>query len=138
MQELYYETALNEIKNGKKETHWIWYIFPQLKGLGTSAMSEYHGIENIEEAREYLKHNLLRKNLLEICEILLQLNSNDILNIMEYPDNLKLQSSMTLFKEAEPNLQIFEMILKKYYNGSLDLQTIKILKAQEKMNGIEN
>ena len=84
-----YAMALKEIKNGRKRNHWMWYIFPQLKGLGTSAMAQYYGLENLEEAKEYYNNNYLRKNLLEITKALLSLDNTNIESILGYPDNLK-------------------------------------------------
>lgn len=123
-----YQKALNEIKNGKKVTHWIWYIFPQLKGLGQSRMSEYYGIQNLEEAKVYLSNPLLRTHLIEICEVLLSLNTDNIVAVMGKPDDKKLKSCMTLFDMAKDSLEIFQMILDKYYNGKKDYRTIKKLR----------
>ena len=124
-----YEKALEEIKNGRKETHWMWFIFPQLVGLGYSYYANYYGIFSLEEAREYLKCELLRKRLLEISNELLKLNDN-IINIFGYPDCFKLQSSMTLFMKADSSILIFQEILDKFYEGKQDEQTIKILKRK--------
>ena len=128
-QEGIYEKALEEIKNGRKETHWMWFIFPQLVGLGYSYYANYYGIFSLEEAREYLKCELLRKRLLEISNELLKLNDN-IINIFGYPDCFKLQSSMTLFMKADSSILIFQEILDKFYEGKQDKQTIKILKQK--------
>ena len=126
-QERDYESALEEMKNGKKETHWIWYIFPQLKGLGSSSMADYYGIDGIEEARAYLENEYLRNHLLEITKAILSIPTNNIKNVMDPPDDLKLKSSMTLFYEATKN-EIFKQVLEKYYEGKLDEHTIKLLK----------
>ena len=126
-QEEDYETALKEIRSGKKRSHWIWYIFPQLVGLGSSFNAEYYGIKNQEEAEAYLKNEVLYHHLVEICEALLELESNDIVDIMRYPDNLKLQSSMTLFDFITLHDSIFRSVLEKFYQGEKDKQTIKML-----------
>ena len=105
-QEKDYDLALKEIKNGKKESCWIWYIFPQVKGLGSSMTSEEYGIKDIEEAKEYLENETLKSHLIEITQALLDLEEDNIDNIMHYPDNLKLKSSMTLFKKVEETYNI--------------------------------
>lgn len=122
-----YQQALTEIKNGKKASHWIWYIFPQIKGLGRSAMSEYYGIQDIDEAKAYLADAILSKRLIEICEVLLSLDTNDAVEVMGRPDDKKLKSSMTLFDAATDSLEIFQMVLDKYYNGKKDNLTLRIL-----------
>ena len=91
-----YETALNEIKNGYKESHWMWYIFPQIRGLGMSEIAQYYEIRNLDEAKEYLANDILRNHLFEISQALLNLSTNDPLEVLGYLDNLKLKSCMTL------------------------------------------
>lgn len=125
-QDLYYDNALVEIKNGRKRSHWIWYIFPQLVELGYSATSKYYGIRNIDEARAYLDNNILKNHLIEISKEVYKLDGN-ITNIMSYPDDLKLKSSMTLFSIADPSIDIFKNILDKFYNGGVDQTTIDLL-----------
>lgn len=126
-QENDYETALNEIENGHKQSHWIWYIFPQLQGLGFSSMSQYYGIKDEEEAIDYMNHPVLRERLLEISQALLSLDCNDPVRVIGYPDNLKLQSSMTLFSivSKEP---VFQKVLDKFYDGQEDQSTLENLK----------
>ncbi len=125
----YYNDALNEIRNGKKEGHWIWFIFPQLKGLGASSTNAmYYELKDINEAKEYLNNPTLRKDLIEISEALLMSNEYDITKIMHYPDNLKLHSSMTLFSLLEPNCKTFRMVLEKFYDGKLDEATVNLIK----------
>ena len=126
-QERDYPVALQEIKSGRKLSHWIWYIFPQIKGLGYSETAQYYSIEDVEEAKAYLNNEYLHNNLVEICQELLKLKSNDIVDIMGYPDNLKLCSSMTLFNFVAPDEDIFKKVLDKYYNGKLDTKTLEIL-----------
>lgn len=126
-QELDYDMALLEIKSGRKRSHWIWYIFPQLVELGYSSMAKYYGIKNIDEAKAYLNNITLKKHLLEISEELYKLDGN-ISNIMGYPDDLKLKSSMTLFSIADPSNDIYKKILDKFYNGEVDQVTIDLLK----------
>lgn len=126
-QELDYDMALLEIKSGRKRSHWIWYIFPQLVELGYSSTAKYYGIKNIDEAKSYLNNITLKKHLLEISEELYKLDGN-ISNIMGYPDDLKLKSSMTLFSIADPSNDIYKKILDKFYNGEVDQVTIDLLK----------
>lgn len=98
-----YDAALREIRAGQKRSHWIWYIFPQIQGLGMSSIAQYYAIESLEEAKAYLQEPTLRARLLEISEALLGLQTGDPSRVMGYPDDLKLRSSMTLFAEAEPD-----------------------------------
>lgn len=126
MQELYYEVALSEIKDGYKRTHWIWYIFPQLKGLGQSYNSEYYGFDGVDEVIEYMKNPYLRNNMIEICNELYKLDDS-IENIFGYPDYLKLNSCMTLFEYSIPEEKIFGKIIDKFYNGKKDSVTLEIL-----------
>ena len=125
-----YNVALNEIKNGKKLTHWIWYIFPQLKELGFSNTSLYYGISSIEEAKEYLKNEYLNNHLIEITEALLNLENKDIVEVLGYPDNLKVKSCMTLFYYASNN-EIFKKVIDKFYNGEFDINTVKLIKSTD-------
>lgn len=125
--ELYYSVALMEIKYGHKRSHWMWYIFPQLKGLGYSSKSEFYGLTGVEEVKQYMNNDYLKNNMYEICEELLKLDDN-IDNIFGYPDNLKLKSSMTLFEYAIPDSLIFKEIIDKFYNGNRDEKTLEILK----------
>lgn len=127
-QEENYQKALSEIKQGKKQTHWIWYIFPQLKELGASTTAKYYGLANIEEAKEYYSNEYLKTNLLEISRALLEIENKNIKNIMGYPDYLKLKSCMTLFQHVNPNEKVFCSVLDKFYNGKRDEKTINLLK----------
>ena len=127
-QERDYDTALKEIKAGHKLSHWIWYIFPQLGELGFSPTAKFYGIADLDEARAYLSDNLLRSRLMEISQALLDLPTNDIDAIMGYPDNIKLCSSMTLFHLAEPECEIFQKVLDKYFNGKPDEKTVTLCK----------
>ena len=126
-QEDSYEIALNEIKNGRKRSHWIWYIFPQLKGLGRSSTAEYYGIDGIDEAKEYYNNDYLKKHLLEITSELLLLENDNIDYIMGYPDNLKLLSCMTLFNEVDKSNDLFMKVINKYYDGRKDDSTLRLL-----------
>ena len=125
-QENTYFVALQEVKSGKKQSHWIWYIFPQIAGLGFSSTSKYYSIKDKNEAIEYLKNNTLKNRLIEICEALLSLESDDATYVMGYPDDLKLKSSMTLFSEVS-DIDVFKKVLDKFYNGEKDVMTISLL-----------
>ena len=119
----YYETALQEIKAGRKQSHWMWYIFPQIHGLGHSTMEMYYEIQSKAEAVEYWNDPVLRSHMVEICQELLKLEGS-IDWIMGYPDNLKLRSSMTLFWLVT-NEPIFKAVLDKFYSGELDDYTVQ-------------
>lgn len=122
-----YMTALSEIKNGYKRSHWMWYIFPQIKGLGYSSTSIYYGIESIEEAQVYLEHPVLNAHLTEICEALLMHKEKSPAEILGPVDAMKLHSSMTLFHLAAPENPLFIKVIRQYFQGNLDETTIQIL-----------
>ena len=126
-QERDYFKALNEIKKGKKTTHWIWYIFPQLDGLGYSSTAKYYGIKGENEAIEYIENEYLRNHLLEISNELLKIENKSINDIMGYPDDLKLKSCMTLFDYVS-DYEVFSKVLEKYFDGKHDEITLKMLK----------
>lgn len=130
-QKFTYEEALREIQTGRKRTHWIWYIFPQLKGLGYSYNATLYGINDIQEAKEYIAHPVLRHRLIEISQALLDLKALTAEEIFGYVDAMKVRSSMTLFRAADPEITVFDAVLKKYYKDQPDRQT-------ERMLGIEN
>lgn len=122
-----YDCAKQELLNGHKESHWMWYIFPQIKGLGQSASSIYYAINDLYEARAYMNNDILRAHMLELCHILLDLNEDSINYIFSYPDDLKLQSCMTLFLECCPKYPEFKQVLDRYYNGAEDMKTVAII-----------
>lgn len=122
-----FDVALKEVKEGYKRSHWMWYTFPQIIGLGSSRTSVYHSIKDLEEAKAYMENPTLRDHMLTICEALVALDSSDAHYIFGSPDDLKLQSSMTLFKEACPDLDIFQKVLDKFYEGRIDPRTIEII-----------
>ncbi len=121
-----YETALSEVRNGKKESHWIWYILPQLRGLGSSYNANYYGLRGLDEAQEYLKNPILAAHMKEILRELLNLSTNNPEDIFGKLDAKKLKSSMTLFDLVSPD-NIYSRILDKYFNGQRDNRTIYIL-----------
>lgn len=129
-QEQDYEQALKEIRNGRKVSHWIWYIFPQLRGLGKSYMSDYYGIRDLDEAKAFLQDPYLGKHLQKILEALLNLDNDNATQIMGRPDDMKLKSSMTLFACADPENAVFEKVLEKFYNGHKDGRILKMLSKE--------
>ncbi|WP_462264669.1 DUF1810 domain-containing protein [Mucilaginibacter sp.] len=122
-----YATALSEIENGRKRSHWMWYIFPQIQGLGFSSTSKYYAIENRREAEAYLNHTILGERLIEISNALLKLPSNNPHQIFGSPDDIKLKSCMTLFSSLPATNAVFQMVLNKFFGGSPDQQTLRIL-----------
>ena len=122
-----YNQALKEIENGEKLTHWSWYIFPQLKGLGSSPKAEFYGIKDLQEAKLYLTNDYLKNNLIQISQALLNLKTNNPTEVLGYPDDLKLKSCMTLFCVADSNINVFREVINKYYNGEFDNETISLL-----------
>lgn len=121
-----YKDVICELKNGNKESHWMWFVFPQLKGLGKSETAEYYGIENINEAIAYTNNKTLWNRYLECCEILLDLNNLTIYEILGTIDSLKLCSSLTLFYEASKE-PLLEKLLIKYFNGNKCNLTLNLL-----------
>lgn len=123
------EQALSEIKAGTKRTHWMWYIFPQFKGLGFSETARFYSIQSIDEARNYLAHPILGERLKEISLVLLNLGENYSANsIFGYPDDLKLKSSMTLFSAVNySDEKIFSCVIDRFFNGQLDEKTLSLL-----------
>ena len=129
-QENTYETALSEIKNGKKETHWMWFIFPQLRGLGTSSMSNIYGISGLEEAKAYLKHPVLSKRLYKICHELLEHKDKSVYKIFGDIDAMKLKSSMTLFALVDECYDEFNEVLMCFFDYDFCPVTEDLIKEQ--------
>lgn len=132
-QQRQYAEALGEIKNGRKESHWIWFIFPQLDGLGSSPLSKKYAIKNKDEARAYLGHDILGPRLVEITNALLKLEGKSAFEIMGSPDNLKLKSCMTLFALVSEQA-VFQRVLDKYFEGKPDEQTMALLNDSKQNN----
>ncbi len=126
-QQTYFQIALREIKSGQKRSHWMWFIFPQIAGLGYSETAKYYAIRDMEEAKAYMEDATLRNNLVEIAAALLEVDSNDAAAVMGWPDNLKLKSSMTLFALAKPEYEVFQRVLDKFFEGEKDPKTLEIL-----------
>lgn len=122
-----YAIALTEIKAGRKRSHWMWYMFPQVAGLGYSEMAKLYAIQNREEAIAYLKHPVLGARLIAISEALLAVHSNNATEVMGSPDDLKLRSSMTLFALLPDTAPVFEEVLKKFFQGEKDKATLQLI-----------
>ena len=126
-QEYNYKIALDEIRKGRKESHWIWYIFPQISSLGYSDMAKYYGINDLEEAKKYIDNEILGDRLIEISNELLKLNADDLIYVLGDIDTLKVKSCMTLFELVSDN-SVFSEVLEKYYNGERDEKTLQLVK----------
>lgn len=122
-----YLDALKEIKNGKKQTHWMWFVFPQIKGLGFTDYNIFYGIANLEETQQYYDHPILGKHLIEITEALLNIENKTALEILGKPDERKLKSCMTLFSLLPNVSDCFELVLHKYYDNIKDNKTLQII-----------
>ena len=122
-----YAAALAEVRRGRKTSHWMWYIFPQIAGLGQSSTARYYSIRDLEEAREYYAHPVLGQRLREISGVLLELRDSDPVAVFGGIDSMKLKSSMTLFAVAAPDDPLFLQVLDKYYGGEQDALTLRIL-----------
>ena len=132
--EMSYQIAAAELRAGRKQSHWMWYIFPQLKGLGQSSMSEYYGIADIEEAAAYLSDPILGAHTAELCNILLSLPTNDAYAVFGSPDDKKLRSSMTLFWLAAEDPTPFLAVLDKFFGGKCCGRTRKLSDRQTEEN----
>jgi uncharacterized protein (DUF1810 family) len=128
-QDRVYSNVLSELKSGNKQTHWIWYIFPQLSGLGRSPTSQYYAIKSKPEAVSYLNHPILGARLKECTEILLGIENKTAREILGRPDDLKFRSSMTLFAYISGPGSVFEKVLEKYFHGDRCHRTLSFLKA---------
>ena len=121
-----YATALAEIKSGKKRSHWMWYIFPQIHGLGVTPTSQYYAIKSLQEAQDFLADPYLGTNLINITSALLDLDTNNASAVFGFPDDLKLRSCMTLFAQVS-DFDVFDKVLDKYFDGKKDDRTLQIL-----------
>ncbi len=126
-QEKDFQIASSEIKNGRKQSHWMWYIFPQIQGLGFSETSKFYAIKDIDEAENFLMHPILGNRLIELCNNLLELKSDNAHEIFGSPDDLKLKSSMTLFSSLQNSNPVFQLVLEKFFNGAKDNKTLRII-----------
>lgn len=126
-----YQRALSEVKAGHKSTHWMWYIFPQIAGLGFSRTAQFYSICDLDEAKAYLRDEVLAVHMKELCEALIALKTNDASQVFGWPDDMKLRSCMTLFELADPDQKLFGGVLDKFFEGKRDENTIKILKNKK-------
>lgn len=127
-QEHSYSAALSEIRSGRKKTHWMWFIFPQVAGLGFSSTSVFYAINSLDEARAYLAHPVLGNRLEACCKALLELKGLTAHEIFGSPDDLKLRSSMTLFARVSTRGSVFEQVLARHFGGKPDIHTLQLLK----------
>lgn len=125
-QEHDYARALSEIRSGRKRSHWMWYIFPQIHGLGVTPTSQYYAIRSLQEAKDFLADPYLGGNLIKITSALLDLDTNNASAVFGFPDDLKLRSSMTLFAQVS-DFDVFQKVLDKYFDGKPDDRTLSIL-----------
>ena len=126
-QEDSYPDALEELRSGRKQTHWIWYVFPQLRGLGSSAMSEKYGVSGLAEARLYLAHPVLGQRLRESTEAMLSHRASSAESVLGDLDAAKFRSCLTLFSRAEPTTQLFKVALERFFRGEPDRRTLELL-----------
>lgn len=126
-----YDIALAEIRAGKKVSHWMWYIFPQLKGLGRSSTSEYYGLSGIKEAQAYLSDPILKARLIEITDAVIAHKDKSAEEIFGGIDAKKLRSCMTLFSTAAPDIPVFEAVLEQFFHGVPDRNTLRLTKYNE-------
>jgi uncharacterized protein (DUF1810 family) len=124
-----YSAALAELKSGRKRSHWMWFVFPQIDGLGFSETTRRYSIKSLAEAREYLAHPLLGARLRECTQALLKIEGRTALGVFGWPDNMKLQSSMSLFAAADPAAPEFSAVLAQYFEGKHDARTVERLSA---------
>lgn len=127
-----YQDVVRELSAGRKRTHWIWFIFPQIDGLGHSTMARRYAIKNLGEARAYLNHPILGKRLLDCAQLVGAIEGRSISEIFGFPDDLKFRSSMTLFSQGGDEKKVFEALISKYFAGHHDERTIEILNQLKK------
>ena len=128
-QERVYSTVVSELRNGMKASHWMWFIFPQIDGLGTSATARHYAIQSLDEANAYFAHPILGSRLIECTGLVNHVEGKSLREIFGAPDDMKFHSSVTLFSLIDSGDPVFERALNKYFSGELDQQTIAILGA---------
>ena len=126
-QEAVYSQVIAELRRGRKTSHWMWFIFPQIEGLGHSPIAEKYAITGLAEAKAYLNHRVVGQRLVNCIELMLGIHGRSINQILGYPDDLKFRSSMTLFAEVSEDISIFHVALDKYFDGEPDPLTIELL-----------
>ncbi len=124
-----YEQALSEIRNGRKRSHWMWYVFPQLHGLGSSPTSRRYAIKSAAEAEAYLRHPVLGPRLVECCEAAVGIEGRSALDVFGAPDDMKLRSCATLFATVSAPGSVFERVLDRYFGGERDARTLRLLES---------
>jgi uncharacterized protein (DUF1810 family) len=129
-QKTVYERVTTELRAGRKSSHWMWFIFPQIRGLGHTETSIFFSISSVPEAKAYLNHPVLGPRLHECCELLMQIEGRSASQIFGSPDDLKLRSSMTLFAHVTDCDSIFKRVVKRYFEGQLDQRTLDLLGIQ--------
>ena len=122
-----YEQALAELRSGRKQSHWMWYIFPQIDGLGFSPTSRFYSIKSVAEAEAYLEHPVLGPRLVACCEAVLAVEARSATEIFGTPDDMKLRSSATLFASVSPARSVFDRLIEKYFDGRKDERTLQLL-----------
>jgi uncharacterized protein (DUF1810 family) len=126
-----YDSVLSELRSGRKTSHWMWFVFPQFAGLGTSDPSRFYAIKSIGEARAYLEHPLLGPRLIECSEAVLSVHGRTARDIFDSPDDMKLKSCMTLFASISPDGSVFQRVLDQYFFGERDRRTPRLLEEQK-------
>ena len=126
-QDKVYDQVLSELRSGRKTSHWMWFIFPQFAGLGSSDVSQFYAIKSMDEARAYLQHPILGPRLIECSEAVLSVKHRSAHEIFGSPDDMKLKSCMTLFANISPAGSVFEKVLDQYYNGERDSRTLRLI-----------
>jgi len=123
------EQVLHELRAGRKESHWMWFVFPQLRGLGSSSMAERYGIASLQEARAYHEHGVLGARLTECTQLVLAIERRSAEQIFGYPDEMKFRSCMTLFAQAAPEAPMYREALRRYFGGNADPRSLGIAGA---------
>jgi uncharacterized protein (DUF1810 family) len=126
-----YDQVIRELTEGQKQTHWMWYIFPQVKGLGFSEISNRYGLSSVDEARRYLEHELLGARLRECTQLVIDIRNRTAEDIFGHIDAMKFRSSMTLFSQCSPSGSLFDLAIEKYFEGKRDPKTLKLLGLQD-------
>jgi uncharacterized protein (DUF1810 family) len=122
------DAVLAELGSGRKRSHWMWFVFPQLQGLGASAMAQRYALASLEEARAYLAHPVLGQRLRQCCELMLRVPDRTAHEVLGSPDDIKFRSCVTLFREAVPQESLFQRCLDRYYGGQADEKTLALLR----------
>jgi uncharacterized protein (DUF1810 family) len=126
-----YNQVISELAQGRKETHWMWFIFPQLKGLGRSATAGRFALQSLEQARRYANHPVVGQRLRHCIQLVLNVPGHNLSEIFDYPDDLKFHSCVTLFAQAVPEEPLFTLALAKYFNGNRDNHTLALLGLED-------